>query len=191
MRSLRLLLLLGTLAFAARLAPASTVYFYVGNDFQYADNSAGAWASTSEYITGWFTVAAPLPANSLLNLTPLDWSLSDGLHTLDPSTLNVDSFALTIFTDANADFSNWSFLAAETGSGVDGTSGMTLATIAFPGMVQDLSSGVFADGASTAFNLNSPGVWSSTTIPEPGTLALAASGAILLLAGLRKRRRES
>ena len=189
MRLLRLVLLMATLGCAVPLAQASTIYLYVGNDFQYADNSAGAWASTSQYITAWFTVPTPLPANSLLSITPLDWSLSDGLHTLDQSTPDLDSFVLTIFTDENANFAYWSFLASEFGSGPDGAIGMTLATTEFPNMVQDLSAGVFPGGVSTALNLNAPGAWSSTTIPEPGTIALSAAGGFLLLACFWKRRR--
>jgi hypothetical protein len=182
---------MATLVCAAPLAQASTLYLYVGNDFQSANNDAGAWASTSQYITGWFMADAPLSANSLLYLTPAEWSLSDGLHTLDQSSPNVDSFALTIFTGANGNFMDWAFLAREFGSGPDGTIGMTLSTTDFSGQVYDLSTGTFPGGVSMALNANAPGTWSaSTPIPEPGTLALSAAGGLLVLACCRKRRRR-
>ncbi|MDR3719021.1 MAG: PEP-CTERM sorting domain-containing protein [Bryobacteraceae bacterium] len=181
---------MATLACAAPLAQASTIYLYVGNDFQSADNRAGAWASTDQYITGWFMADAPLPASSLLYLTPAEWSLSDGLHTLDQSS-DASSLALTILTDANGNFMDWSFLAGESGSGPDGTTGMTLSTTDFFGQMQDLSAGFFPGGASTALNANAPGTWSaSTPIPEPGTVALSAAGGLLVLAIYRKRRRR-
>jgi hypothetical protein len=191
MKSLRLLLLIATLACTAPLAQASTVYLYVGNDFQSANNDAGTWASTSQYITGWFMADAPLPVSSLLSLTPAEWSLSDGPHTLDQSSPNVDSFALTIFTDPNGNFMYWAFLAREIGSGPDGTIGMTLATTDFFSQVYDLSTGTFPGGVSMALNANAPGTWSaSTPIPEPGTLALSAAGGLLVLACCWKRRRR-
>lgn len=188
MRRSRLLLLSATLALTLPLAQASTVYLYVGNDFQNVDNTAGAWASASDYISGWFTLAAPLPANSLLNLTPLDWSLSDGVHTLDQSTPNLDTFVLSIETGANANFLSWSFLASAPIAGPDGSIRTTLDTT--NGL--DLSSGYFSSGGvSTSMNMGNPGVWSSsTTIPEPGSIALTAVGGLVLIGGLWRRRRR-
>jgi hypothetical protein len=192
MKSLRPLLLVATLVCAARLAQASTIYLYVGNEFQFADNTAGEWASTSQYITGWFSVGAPLPANSYVSFVPMEWSLSDGLHTLDQSTPNVNTFVLSIFTNGSGGFLYWSFVATESGLGPDGTLGMTLATTDFFTSLQDLSVGVFPGGVSTAGNAYSPGTWSSSTaIPEPGTMALGAAGGLMLLACCWKRRRRA
>ena len=188
MRPVRLLQLLATALLALPLAQAATIYWYAGNDFQTVDNGGGAWATDSQSITAWFQVDSLLAPSSLFNLTPVDWSLSDGVHSLLAATPDLDTFALTIFTDSSGNFSFWSFLASAAGSGFSEPLRVTLSTSSG----QDLSAGFFTSGVSTAMNQGLPGTWATTTVstaPEPSSFAFAAVGGILMLAtGVRRRR---
>jgi hypothetical protein len=88
-RRLRLLFGLVSLLISATGLWASTTYAYTGNNFTYA---TGLY-TTSDRVTGFFTVDSPLLPNQLQVVnSPLAFQLSDGVQTL---TFTDPSFFLT------------------------------------------------------------------------------------------------
>jgi hypothetical protein len=170
---------------------ASTIYTYTGNDF----TSATAPYTTSDSVTGSFTVASPLAdnldgANLLAGCvsdctTPFSFSDGDG-NTITNTTPGIGDCAcspyIDIWTDGSGNIINWvvDLTVGELG-------GFSIYT-------QDYYAGIFSgyviqDVVSTyevsdiASNSGDAGTWSASTTsaaPEPGSLGLLGAGLVAL-----------
>lgn len=154
-------------------AVADTVYAYKGNSF----TSVTAPYTTSDFISGSFSTALPLPANQLTLEVPTEsFSFSDGAQTITNTTPNI-SPVFTITTDASGKIISWVVA-------LQNINGFGIITANTAG---DESSA--ADGGSMSFesqgsNSASPGVWRSanSAVPEPASVGLIAAAMFLLTA---------
>jgi len=156
----------------AALADTTTTYDYTGSNFSTA---IGAY-TTSDSVQGSITFSAPLADNlSDFSVSPESFSFTDGVQTITSSTTGVvDSFAFS--TNASGNISFWtifvesspqSYIFSVDGTAEEGTTDVN-------------------DAAYTEI----PGSWTEASpVPEPSTLALLGSGALGLIAPIRRRLR--
>ena len=157
---------------------ANVTYTYTGNDF--TSTTLPSSYTTSDSVTGFITLAAPLAANinsfPATSLTPVSFSISNGVQTIN-TLASGDYFGFK--TDASGNISQWQVA-------VNGTN-LHISTVNFPGVLgvfDSTSNNADTDGAQ---NLNLAGTWSISAVPEADTYAMMVAG--LGLIGLRLRRR--
>lgn len=168
-------------AFCTPLANAGAVYTYTGNDF----TSASAPFTTSEYITGSFTVATALGANlSLASITPTSFTFSDGVDTV--TNLNANSDLFQVATNNLGQINDW-YIDINYNVG-DGPLIQTL------GPIRDLSNccADIAENASHTLSASNPkgdnGSWVATgAAPEPSPFVLTTTALLALAFAARKR----
>lgn len=150
----------------APVANAAT-YTYSGNLFT---NVVGTYLGIDE-ITGYFRVGSLLPASATTNVTPDNWSFTDGQQTLNKSN-STASFSIT--TDAANNVIGWAVSLATTSSNI-GTILTSFNPLTNQGSDQGQSFdfGTFTGGKGT--NTDQPGEW-TTAVPVPASLPLLASG---------------
>jgi hypothetical protein len=161
---------------------ADTVYTYTGNNFDNFDYANTSY-STSDFISLSFDVEAPLAANlSTVMLTPTSYTVSDGVETLNQMTVSESIFIFS--TDASGNINDWNLVFEILDED------RAILTYWHPGLIDggDASLNGFGDGA---WNVNSPGTWTSSTtppstVPEPSTLLLLGSG-LLATRGMIRR----
>ena len=151
----------------------TTTYTYTGSDF----TAVSGPYTTSDSVTGEFTLSAPLAdnLNTLTAITPTSYSFSDGIQTL--TTGIVADFYIE--TDAIGDITGWSIQ-------IDGDSDNQIETVhtsAVPGYEDGISS------SSAYGDDEGHGTWTSATAvtPEPASLFLVATG-LAGAASLSRRR---
>jgi hypothetical protein len=147
-------------------AMASPVtYTYSGNDFEVV---TGPY-STSDSISGFFSVASALPDN--LAFTPDDvtltsYSFTDGVQTFSSISPPTNVF-FEIGTDASGNINKWDITLGS--SSPDNS----LSTFS-------LGSDSGQNGGSLGEELGSPGTWtmsgSTSSVPEPQNVALLGVG---------------
>jgi hypothetical protein len=171
------------LAAAGPLA-AGTVYTYTyaGNDF----TSAVAPFTTSDYITGSFTLDAPLGDNlggGNIAASVASFSFTDGVDTITNATPGIDdcscSPTIDIWTNGTGEITNWeiSLTVGELGS-ENLLTGDFYAGLIEGYKIEDYGN-ADSSGEDVASNTSDPGVWNNSTssaAPEPGSLLLAAVG---------------
>ena len=98
-----------SIAYPASVQAVPTTYVYTGNPFTIA---TGPY-TTSDFVTAMVTLAGPLPPNEpFTQVTPLAFSLSDGVQTI--TNLNATIFAFHFATDGDGTITHWA-LSAYTG----------------------------------------------------------------------------
>ena len=171
LRALTLCALL-VVAFAGA-AKADEVYTYTGAPFTVFD---GLSCPSVCSISGSFTLPSAIgPSQTVLNITPLSFSFTDGATTFNSSNSVFQDVGFV--TDAAGNISLWLF-------GTFGNSGLSLISANLgPGQAGDLGANNNHFAATCA-----PGSWKAVATPEPSALLLLSAGLVGLL-GLRKRPR--
>ena len=175
---------LGVLAACCLAIPltASTTYTYTGNDFEAV---FGGSYTTSDFVSGFFTVASPLPDNLVFsnnNVTPTAYSFTDGVQTFS-SVSPPTNITFDIGTDASGNITSWNVTL---GSGPPGNNSVSTDNAASDVGQMD-SFGAFGDV------IGDPGTWASssgsTATPEPASLGVV--GLLLVAAGAFRRRSQT
>ena len=176
---------------------ADTIYTYTGNPFN--TFSPGSPYTTSDFVSGSFTVASPLAANEATVVTPISYTFSDGLQSANNSNSSPTSFFVA--TNASGDIQAWD-LTLEISSNISGNSfietfedGLSLSfeDLAIP---PPTSLGESLQSNQSAFNTFDPGTWTVSTTtaaaatPEPASLLLTATGLLGAAATIRRRIRR-
>ena len=198
------------------LGRADTIYTYTGPTFTFVDSSSGL--TTSNFISVSMTFANPLAPStgiigsvasdtpsSLVAVTPTQFTMTDGVHTLDNTNAQVSIF--DVATDGFGNIAAWSIFTSQpdTRSGIAGdfdlgTDNLIRGPAPVDLLIVDHScfepggTHQCGDTASTVFN-GSSGTWTITTtsssVPEPSELILFPLSLIavsLARARLRKLR---
>jgi hypothetical protein len=176
------------------LCRADTIYTYTGNHF----TNAPLPYTTSDSITGFFTLSSPLGDNlALANIAAdvLSFSFTDGSVNTITSSANSGSFFL-ISTNSQGNITAWdvrAFLGPVPTNVALFTCDGSTAFNGCPNFPRDES--YLQNGAVSAFNTSNPGTWTSTQTtptPEPSSLVLLSfSLGMLSMLRLRKRSREN
>ncbi|MGA3187807.1 MAG: PEP-CTERM sorting domain-containing protein [Bryobacteraceae bacterium] len=174
---------------------AASVYTYTGNDFTTA---TGPLLTTGDSVTGSFTLASPLGDNlDGVNIAPtaLSFSFTDGPDTITNTTPGVNTCScsptIDIFTNGSGQIINWDISLTVGELGAENITTQDFDAGLFASGIQDSGSvNTNPEGTDTASNSNDPGTWSAgasnTSVPEPGSMILAAAG--LLTIGFVRRK---
>jgi hypothetical protein len=193
---IRVLAFLAASIVALPLMASPVTYTYTGNDFTTA---TGPDLTTSDSVTGSFTVASPLGDNlngANIAGSALSYSFSDGPDTITNTTPNIGlcfcSPTIDIWTDASGNINNWdvSLTVGELGSENITTEDFDAGI--FRGIVIEDSGTTDNTGSDTASNTGDQGSWGpgvvASSTPEPGSLTLFGAGLAALAAAVRRRR---
>ena len=184
MRLRTLACLAGVLAFTLPMM-ANTIYTYTGNPF----SGPVSPYTTSDFISGSFTLITPIGANSSFNArfntsNLVSYTFTDGVQTINDAN-SQDGFAfissnIVVGTDATGHIQSWGI----------GIFNATLGQIDINNnqfLVGDL---VYSSAGQRIASSGSPGTWtisSASPVPEPSAFALLGSG-MLSIVGLARRR---
>lgn len=159
------------LALGVTPANATVTYTYTGAPLEVFDDWSGG-----NRITGWMTLESPLAANLYrVNVTPISFSFSAGLLTVDNSNANLLGGEFRFSTDAAGRITDWAnYYFIDFKHYIQSTGPISQGDLA-----------VFGDGAG--FNAVA-GTWSSLSVPEPATWSIMTLGFGALGATLRRRR---
>jgi hypothetical protein len=166
-------------------ARANVILTYTGNDFN--SFSAGQTTyTTADKVTASINLASPLgDDHPFFTVTPLAFSISDGVQTLTNKTPGVgDVFVFE--TNSTGVITFWDFHA-----GVGATSTVGSVNLLFPpGEVFDFGNMTLPTiGFQQGAVHGDPGSFIATTVPEPPTVSLLGGGLLSLsLLWLRRRR---
>lgn len=189
-----LLIFLMTPVLFPHQANANTIYSYQGNQFT---SFAGTYACPPECnITGSFEIAGPPQPNLVgsiyvrqFDVTPLNYSFSDGSVTLTPSNSSYDFFS--IWTNGAGDIISWVIRLSSPaclGSCPNYTGIELLTTDNAPGTEDNVFNdvlGSFTDRAVTA----NPGTWTTVTpLPSSWTMMLIGFAALGFVSYRRNRK---
>ena len=157
---------------------ADTVYTYTGNPFNLG-NGPGTTPvlpfTTSDSVSGWFTVATPLGDSvALAPVNAIAYSFTNGVDTITTGEAT-SFFDFEIGTDATGAINVWD---VDLGNSV----GNYVGTDFGPESGGDLELAIHPETNfdGVAENLNDPGTWTSnapiSTTPEPSSIALLGTG---------------
>jgi hypothetical protein len=203
------LALLATFVLALPLmASASYTYTYTGNDFTTitcVGNCPSPAYSTSDFISGSFTLPSPLAPNlDDVSIFPSSFTFTDGPDTFtsgDPliSVCSCSPFFSNFSTDASGNITAWNIMLT---LGELGAASLTTVD-ANLGVIRGLTVDDYANysdntpdgftGQNTAQNTGDAGTWTlgtASSAPEPGSLVLLVTGLVGITGGLRRRLRS-
>jgi hypothetical protein len=166
-------------AYPASVQADPITYVYTGNPF---NDWTGPY-STSDFVTATVTLSSPLAANlSLTGVTPLTFSMSDGVQTITSG--NAVGSAFQFATGPTGAITNWDIEVTSNGFGDN-------ITLRF----EDLDSvdGGHRDEDPAGFGqvLDNPGVW-VTAVPDVGSsLALLSLSLTALGVAARQFKRAA
>jgi hypothetical protein len=177
-------LLLATMG--AQAAMADTTYTYTGNDFTYAEGPF----STSDFVSGSFTVAAPLPDDlPYTNITSdlIGFSFSDvpgNFPFAFPGTAFLNS-TFSVSTDSAGHIAQWDISIQQFSYPYAAD---LISTANSPTEVEDFGGAVEIGHADV---VDDPGTWSNATpptpTPEPESLFLFGTGALWIVGLIRRK----
>ncbi len=181
---------------------ADTIYTYTGNpfnEFESPNSSALPYPTspspytTSDFVSGSFTVATPLAPNLSADfITPISYSFSDGIQPSTGATYTV----FEVWTNASGDITQWDVQLNLPGFGFIDTYYEYIDY--FPGdpyngyQGGDLA-GLVSTAGIEAYNSLDPDTWTESTTtdpaaaPEPSTITLLGTG-LLGLCGIARRK---
>jgi hypothetical protein len=138
-------------------------------------------------VSGGFTLASPLPANSSLTqyLDVTAWSLSDGVQTINSTDTDLSDF---FFATSGGQISQWQMTLFVVTSGNLAES--AISTEYAPGSPNNSDEGFTSYAFIEAYNTNDPGTWIVTT-PEPLTSSTMLVGLVLSVIAIWHQRRGS
>ncbi len=172
-------------------ARADAVYTYTGNSFT---EFFGTSCPSRCQITGSFTLADPLAPNlNLFTVTPLSFSFTDGVGTVDSSNSAISPLdcgpqkCATVFivdTDASGNIVGWNNIYSSASFIMFSSTNPPGCNCVAVDSTGDYVPSYFADVK------NNPGTWALTVTqvtPEPSTLCLLATGILGVGALFRSR----
>ena len=167
---------------ALPLMASSVTYTYTGSDFQ----SASSPYSTSDFVSGFFTLPAALGDNLVDDsITPTSYSFSDGVQTISSASPPPD-VTFEVSTDASGNINGW-FINLLFLSPFD-----EISTETTPNQ-EDFGTSSGGEG----LEFDEAGTWVMTgggtsTVPEPGNLGLIGIGLVSIgLIGRKSRQHIS
>jgi len=178
----------------AQPARADFIYTYTGNPFSYVGTGPDV-----TNVSGYLDVTYSLAANTTYDLTPntvggvLNYDFTDGRTTWDsanydssiPSPETISS-AFSVTTDANGQIVSWNLnIYSSTGAITTCDGNACEAFYSTTNSALD-DTNVFFN--YDAYNFNSPGTWTETTVPEPSTVLIFAVGLAGLAAMIARRK---
>ena len=170
---------------------ASTTYTYTGHDFGTAIVSPTLPYTTSDSISGSFTVTTALADSTYygsatqLEADGLSFSFTDGVYSYSgDSTIISGLFSVT--TDSSGAFSAWGIQILNSSGGYFSSEGVGAPGSGYGDVVYNSSDiyDALVQGSGTWVSSSSP---ATPAIPEPSSLVLLGTGAVSL-AGMARRR---
>jgi len=176
----------------AQPARADFIYSYTGNSFSYRGTGPDV-----TNVSGYLDVTYSLAANTTYDLTPntvggvLNYDFTDGRTTWNlanydssiPSPETISS-AFSVTTDANGQIASWNLNIYSSSGAITTCDGS--ACEAYYSTTNSALDDTNVFFNYDAYNFNSPGTWTETSVPEPATLTMFG----LSMAGLGLVRRR-
>ena len=177
------LLFLLSLGFVTTVS-ADVTYEYTGNDFTTVFTPSGAGPyTTSDFISGSFTVASPLAADFTGTINPVSFSFTDGVQTITNLNYLPSLSTFGVQTDNNGNIQYWAISVDSLGNLIATVSigSSQVGLIVLPPNTEtdkaDVLSGPPLDTSYGMSNTNNPGSWNDlSATPEPSSTILWLTG---------------